>query len=767
MGKVEVTERRGSGEPRAYTGARARRETIEVGPEDADEGPSARFRKSLAVVIGIDTYGEGIPPLRSAVADAEAIACVLERDHGFQVWRHFDDSARLPRLLTLLREELPAALGPDDRLLFYFAGHGIARDGEAGPAGYLVPAYATRSDERGFLSMHVLHESLARLPVRHALIVLDCCFAGTFRWSSLRDVEPMSPRIYRERYDLFLESPAWQVLTSTAADQLALDVLAGDRREGEGSHSPFALALLDGLAGGADYTQDHVITADELAIFVRQRVAPAAEGVEHRQVPQLFPLEKHRGGQFLFQVPNRPLALEPAPPLDEHRDPYRGLQGFREEDRAEFHGRDAVARRLADAVAERRLTVVVGSGTGKSTLVQAGVAPLLSGRGWTVLATQRPGRTPLAALGALARELGADPAAAAADPVAAWRDVVTRHASDVPCLAVIDQLEELVTHRADPRGGEAFLEALASAIRTAPWLHLVVIVRCDAELQLRAGALRPWWSTGRFVVPLMTRDELRKIIEEPTTRAVLRFDPPELVERLIDDVALVPAPLPLLSFALGELYRRCWARWQRGERDRALREADYDAFGGVAGALTRRATALHDELVAEDPAYEVTMRNVFLRMIGLSGGELVRRRAHDHELDYDDPAENRRVAQVLERFDRARLISRGTELRADGRASRYAEPAHDVLVRGWARMRDWLDEVDASACARALRGALVAAVSLWQTHEEHDAYLWSNLHVGLIEPLGRDRVLNKHEARFVRRSARVWHGESANSRPPR
>jgi hypothetical protein len=734
------------------------RGTEQVRPVVEVDGPAARFRRSLAVVIGIDTYGEGIPKLRSAVNDASAIADALERDHGFEVLRLLDDDARLPRLQTLLREELPARVGPEDRLLFYFAGHGIAHEGESGPAGYLVPAHAARADLRQFLPMQVLHDALAGLPVRHALVVLDCCFAGTFRWSGMRDVEPVADKIprkiYRERYDRYLRSPAWQVLTSTAEDQRALDVLAGDRREGEEPHSPFARALLEALAGGGDLTQDNVITADELAIRVRQIVSAAADGASFPQDPQLFPLARHRGGQFVFQVPSRTVALEPAPPLDEAGNPYLGLQSFREADRGPFHGRDALRQRLLDAVAAQPLTVIVGPGSGKSTLVQAGLVPALRDRGWTVLRSHRPGRAPLAALGALTRELGAP---ATGDPAAAWRDAVTRRAGEAPCLVVIDHLEDLVTHRRAHRDAEVFLEALAFAVEHGRSFHVVVIAQSDAELQLRDRALRRCWREGRFVVPMMTRDELRKLIERPTAEAVLHFEPPELVDRLIDDVALVPAPLPLLAFALGELYRRCWVRWQAGDTTRALLESDYDDMGGIAGALIRRATALHDELVAEDPAYANTVRNVFTRMVALAGGELARRRVPAHELDYSDPAENRRVAEVLERFDRARLIARATELTAAGAPISYAEPAHDVLVRGWPLVRGWLDEIDAAVETHALHGALAAAVSVWRHHGKDDAYLWSNLHGPLIEQLENDRTLNADEARFVERSVELWH----------
>ncbi|TMQ05261.1 MAG: caspase family protein [Deltaproteobacteria bacterium] len=279
-------------------------------------GPSARFGRNLAVVIGIDAYRNDIATLCSAVADARAIAEVLQRDHGFETWCLFDDEARRARLLTLLRETLPAALDADDRLLFYFAGHGVALDSDKGPDGYLLPADAHRSDPSSLLAMQVLHAALAELPVRHAFVILDCCFAGTFRWVHQRDVSVAGTRIYRERYDRYLESPAWQVLTSASSDQRALDMLVNARGEGGDAHSPFALALLDALAGAADYTQDHIIIAEELAIYVRDRVAPAAESAGTRQTPQLFPLERHDGGQFVFQVPNRPLALARAPVLD-------------------------------------------------------------------------------------------------------------------------------------------------------------------------------------------------------------------------------------------------------------------------------------------------------------------------------------------------------------------------------------------------------------------------------------------------------------------
>lgn len=721
-------------------------------------GPASCFGRSLAVVIGVDRYGEGIAPLRSAAADARMLAVTLARDHGFEAWLLIDEHAGLARLLALLREDLPAALGPDDRLLFYFAGHGIAVDGDAGPEGYLVPAGAHRNDRSGFLPMQVLHDELAWLPVRHALITLDCCFSGAFRWSSLRDVEPDVVPMFRERYERHVASPAWQVLTSASHDQLALDGLANDRGEADDVHSPFARALIDGLTGAADYTDDGVVTADELLLHVREHAAPRAEAVGRRQVPQLFPLERHAGGQFVFQVPGRVFELESAPSLDERSSPYRGLASYGEADRALFFGRGEATSRLVAAIEKRPLTVVVGpSGSGKSSLVHAGAIPVLRSRGWTVLSTQRTASGPLAALGALARELGATGAAALADPRAAWRAAVAARVQvqpDAPWLVVIDQLEELSTHRILEADRAAVLEALAEAIRRSPALHVVVTVRSDAEPPFHDTALARWWTAGRFATPALNRDELREVIEKPAAAAVLCFEPARLVEQLLDDVALVPAPLPLLSFGLSELYRRCWLRWQAGERDRTLRERDFSAMGSVARALMQTATTVHDALVREDPAYAVTIRNVFIRMVAVTGGERARRRVSLDELIHDDPDEVRRTGDVLQRFHEARLIALATGPGEDGAMRPYAEPMHDELIRGWGQIGSWLDELDAVPGTRALLGAVTDGARAWQAGGQPRSLLWSNSSAELAEALGRRRpfVFNAREARFVRHS---------------
>lgn len=97
------------------------------------------FARSLAVVIGIDQYENGIAPLQTAVADARAIADTLRQNHDYEVITRLNKTAQRDSLHTLIHQTLPAQVTADSRLIFYFAGHGIAQDGDDGPAGYLIP----------------------------------------------------------------------------------------------------------------------------------------------------------------------------------------------------------------------------------------------------------------------------------------------------------------------------------------------------------------------------------------------------------------------------------------------------------------------------------------------------------------------------------------------------------------------------------------------------------------------------------------------------
>jgi WD40 repeat protein len=704
---------------------------------------TATFTQSLAVVIGISHYTHNISQLQTATNDACKLAQLLQKKHGYQVSLLLDADATKQKLLHWLECCLPQRATSDDRLLFYFAGHGVALNGDDGPAGYLVPQDANPGKNDTFLPMEVLYKALNALPCRHVLIILDCCFSGAFRWSSTRDIATHPEVIYQERYDRFIQDPAWQVITSSAYDQTAFDILRDPRGQGRtGNHSPFAEALFDALRGEADRfpvaakgqpSGDGVITATELYLYLRDRVELATEAIEHLQTPGLWPLRRHDKGEYIFLVPGHELKLRPAPALTPDKNPYRGLEPFDESHADLFFGRQQLVEELHTFVSEHPLTVVLGaSGTGKSSLVKAGLIPRLrpAEDTWRILPPLRPGEAPLRALARTvltleagaeitSREVEALSIALAQNPQRLAEIVLTwgqRH-PDQQLLLVVDQLEELTTLCRDEEQRKQFFKLLRVALSVGKEHgRIILTLRSDFEPQFLKTALKTYWMASRFFVKPMTQDELRAAIEQPAAERVMVFEPHDLVDRLINEVVQMPGALPLLSFTLSELYRRYF---YGARKNRALTQADYEALGGVAGSLTQRATQEYDQLVKQDSAYRHTLKQVMLRMVAIDGGESARRRVPRSELIYTESEENQRVKTVIQRLTEERLLVEGQD--PDGEA--YVEPAHDALVLGWNQLQQWKNE---EAENITLQRRLTPAVRDWQHKNCPRRDLWTN-----------------------------------------
>jgi WD40 repeat protein len=317
-------------------------------------------------------------------------------------------------------------------------------------------------------------------------------------------------------------------------------------------------------------------------------------------------------------------------------------------------------------------------------------------------------------------------------------------------LLVIDQCEELITLCQDEQESYKFLSELEQVITAySDTIKVILTLRSDFEPQLRDLALKERWQSARFIVPAMSRSQLRDAIEKPAEARVMYFQPHDLVEKLIDEVADMPGALPLLSFALSELYLNYLKRQReaslRGETlDRAITQADYDKLGGVTRSLTQRAD---QECNALGEAYEQTIKIVMLRMVAVGGGELARRRVSWAELNYP-PARAEQVKQVIKKFSAARLLVEGQ----DTEGTSYVEPAHDALILGWTKLRDW---------AKAeknldLQRRLTPAAFEWKTKQQK-RFLWNAdpyldvLHKEVFSS-PEQNWLNQVETEFVQRS---------------
>jgi WD40 repeat protein len=746
----------------------------------------SEFSQDFAVLVGIDQYGGGIGSLQTAVNDVTALSQRLQQDHHYQVMQLINQQATLSGLQHLLTDVLPRQVQPDSRLLFYFAGHGIALNGDDGPEGYLIPQDARVGDTHSYLSMLRLQTALSELPCRHFLGILDCCFAGAFRWSSTRDIAQIPEVIYQERYDRFIQDAAWQIITSAAYDQQALDSLTINSARGQvGAHSPFAAALLEALSGQADIypaakagqpTGDGVTTATELYLYLRDRVEVATIEHRQRQTPGLWPLKQHDKGEYIFLTPDHPLNLPPAPALDKLQNPYRGLAAFEASHSDLFFGREALTQKLFEQVVKAPLSVVLGaSGSGKSSLVKAGLMAKIQQaetcEGWYVLPPLRLGELPLQALDhALAQDplfMGSAGEDGAFDPIGESRllDYLAHWQLHYPyrkLLMVIDQFEELMTLGTGRDERSQCLTVLANAIaHYSAQLKLVLTLRSDFEPQFQTTALSPYWQAARFLVPPMSRTALREAIIQPASKRVIYFQSDDekhaLVDQLINEVADMPGALPLLSFTLSELYLRYLERQEIAKAqgrllERTITEADYRALGGVARSLTQRADSEYQALIKRDPRYATTVRNVMLRMVATGGGQLSRRRVPLSEFEYLS-AENNRVQTVIQHFSAARLLVEGTG--SDGRA--YVEPAHDALVNGWQRLLTWQQAEEADLI---LQRRLTPAAEEWRSHQTPSVP--TNLRASATHLLsGLDRGLLSVESGVAQRAnalGNLWKG---------
>ncbi|MEU7647252.1 nSTAND1 domain-containing NTPase [Streptomyces huasconensis] len=336
--------------------------------------------------------------------------------------------------------------------------------------------------------------------------------------------------------------------------------------------------------------------------------------------------------------------------------PYRGLVRFEAGDRDLFFGRARLTDDLVRLAHAHRVTAVFGpSGSGKSSLLRAGLIPCLRE---AEDAAPRP---------AAIRILTPGPR-----PARDHTRLFTPAAPTGETWLVVDQFEETFTLCQDPAERRKFLDLLLSARAADSRLRVVLGVRADFYARcLEHEGLAAIIREASLPVGPMTPSELREAIVKPAAAAGLIVER-SLTDRLIEEVGEEPGGLPLLSHALLETWRR--------RRGRTLTLQAYEAVGGIHGAIAQTAEAFYAGLT--EPQAE-TARRILLRLITPGDGTPDTRRPVDRtELDSTGPAGSE-VSTLLHTLARARLITLDETT---------VDLAHEALITAWPRLYRWIDD---------------------------------------------------------------------------
>jgi WD40 repeat protein/DNA-binding SARP family transcriptional activator len=491
-------------------------------------------------------------------------------------------------------------------------------------------------------------------------------------------------------------------------------------------------ARLSGLAGPAE-----ILISREVA-----HLAGKVEGVKYVErgsirlegladpvdVMNVRPEFEDLAQDVAFRRALGPVAIQVGAGL-EAGNPYKGLRAFEEVDAADFFGRELLTEHLIDRLRRARFLAVVGpSGSGKSSVVRAGLIPALrsgalpGSANWRIV-EMFPGAYPLEELEAALLRVADSPPASLLEQLEegergllrALKRILPRDDSEL--VLVLDQLEELFTLVEDDERRTHFLTIIERAVAD-PHSRLRVVTTLRADFYdrplLYSGFAELVRDYVEAVVPLLP-SEFERAISGPGERVGAALEP-GLLPELIADVANEPGALPLLQYALTELYER--------RHGNILTRDAYRTIGGVSGALAGRADEIHAGL--SEPAQDAA-RQLLLRLVTLGEGtEDTRRRVDRSELGSIE-VDQRAMAEAIDAFGSSRLLSFDRDPRS---GTPTVEVAHEALLREWARLRLWIDAAREDV---RMHRRLTTAAAEWADADRDQSFLLRGGHLAQFE----------------------------------
>jgi len=674
--------------------------------------PTEKLRQNImsrdALVVGISTYEYSrLGKLNATSLDAEAVAQKLESSPlPFRVMRlpgikdKQRDTIKVGKTTEVTLKELKIALinlfkpkgeSHADTALFYFSGHGLYD--ESMQKGYLAASDVNPDQEKWGYSLSDLRELVQSSPVRRQIIWLDCCHSGSLL--AINEANPGEKAGYSRCF-----------IAGAREFELAYELTSGE-------HGVLTEALLQGL--NPDRLSGQWISTLSLSAYIDSYVKN-----KRQTYPQqcIFlnvgePIDLTRGeSTSIPEVGKIPLQADICP--------YMALEAFdfNEHGAKFFFGRTALTDELLSKIYNDNFLIVLGaSGSGKSSVVRAGLLHEIkkgtrrSGTdAWEILPVIKPGESPLYSLASafIPEEIRSKKSGESLAKTHI-RDLTERGSEalvelvedyEKTVVLVIDQFEEVFTLCKGSVEKEQerikFFACLFDALdKLGGKLRIVATMRADFLgkcLEQPYSGIAERIKACRVDITPMNETELEEAIAKPAELVGLRVTP-KLVERMKLAVGNSPGSLPLLQYALTEL----WKDWHESYQvdnsiSNELTLDGYNRIDGVEGALEKQANQVYEDF-ANLPIKQGLVQRIFLELVQ-PGEETedVRRRIRKNELlSYIHPEVL--VDEVLNKLVEARLVVIDElKLRDDTQSEVVIDLAHEATIRHWKLLRQWLEE---------------------------------------------------------------------------
>ncbi|MEH1818200.1 MAG: caspase family protein [Nostoc sp.] len=653
-----------------------------------------------ALVVGITDYTKQLPNLTKPAKDAEAVAQILKAHGDFEDITVLKGQVSTTKLAEALKTLLQQQAVKNEALI-YFTGHGITVSDSLGTQqAYLATSDLTIAtqgkqiiEQTGGISLLSLNNLIRDSDLSSLVVLLDCCHSGEF----------LERNLIEKTLTAFISQRDYYFIAACRGFQQAY-------AEKSAQHSIFTTALLAGLS--PENTNDRgQVTGDRL--FDRLATELKSSGQEPIRMGW---------GRCITLVQYQP--KQTAVVINETC-PYRSLEAFNKEQARFFFGREKVIQLLLEKLGQANFVPVIGaSGSGKSSVVRAGLILALEQNGWQVL-EMTPDVEPLAELRGIFKTYFSN-SRQLYDYIRHHPDGLRQVISCLPTsqrfLLVVDQFEEVFTLCPKEEERRRFIELLTEfpplegGLGESSRLAIVTTMRADfLEPCLSYESLTNIIQKQAVYMPPLVGAELEEAIASPANLQGYKLERGLLGAIQHEVIGQEKGCLPLLQFALTELWE------QRDQQTHQLTVAKYNELGGVTGALNRHAENLYASFTEQQQDW---VKQIFLKLVrtGAQAKDTRQWQAKTKLLSIagENPDEQQVINDILEKLIQGRLIV----LDCEPTGEVWVDLAHEALMEGWERFAKWRKT---RRELRRLRDRIEDALRIWEEEPRNENLMMGGL----------------------------------------